>query len=180
MCACGPARNLADPISNFPRQAPQDPRCETAENRGGHGVGRRPFDPAIRAVPASVTPRAFRIRQPPSTMARAISATARPWYFGQTSSPGLQSEDAAFAERRCRIRPSAKVRITAFVSGVKPTRQVISCGIGDDMDDARPLTGSGNSTKSLCAVLVSWIGLPGDCIPLMADFGDGSRLEYCL
>ena len=35
MCACGSARNLADPISNFPRQAAQDPRRETAESRGG-------------------------------------------------------------------------------------------------------------------------------------------------
>ena len=72
----------------------------------------------------------------------------------------------------------SKVRTTAFASGVKPKRQAISCGTGDEMDDARPLTGSGNSTKSLCAVLVSWI-VTGDGILLMADFGGGSRLEYC-
>ena len=74
----------------------------------------------------------------------------------------------------------SKVRITAFASGVKPKRQAISCGIGDEMDDARPLTGSGTSTKSLCAVLGFWIELTADCILLMADFGDGSRLDYCL
>ena len=59
---------------------------------------------------------------PQPWLARSRQPPARPWHFCQTSSPGLQSEDTAVAQRRCRIRPSVKVRITAFASGVKPNR----------------------------------------------------------